>query len=300
LTLNGGNGFSVPAERHGIGGSGDCLGRIIFFDRNLVSAFCSSLLWKGVPDMNLTGKRALVTGSSRGIGRAIALRLGEAGARVWVNSWNDREGAEDTVRLLREMGRESFQTQADVSLEEDVETLLGKVRDTWGGPDILVNNAGISGAGGSLFDINGETWDRMIHVNLKSVFLCSRAALPAMLEARYGRIVNIASVAGISGALECNAHYAAAKGGIAALTRRLARDFASCGVTVNCIAPGLILDTGFNERMSQQRIDFYVQRIPRGRPGYTRDVAGLAAFLASYEADYITGQVIAVDGGATC
>jgi 3-oxoacyl-[acyl-carrier protein] reductase len=204
------------------------------------------------------------------------------------------------VRQIRALGRESFQIQADISRGEDVEKMVQAVREAWGGLDILVNNAGISGAGTSLHEITDEVWERMMQVNLKGVFLCSRAALPGMVEAGGGRIVNIASVAGISGMLACNAHYAAAKGGIVALTRRLARDYAPQGVTVNCIAPGLILDTGFNEKMEVDRVGSYVRQIPRGRPGNTRDVAGLAAFLASDEADYITGQVIAVDGGATC
>ena len=250
--------------------------------------------------MQLGGKTALVTGASSGIGRAIALRLGAAGARICVNSWNDPDRAETVVQTLKSQGCESFQAQADVSREEDVTTLVQAVLDRLGGIDILVNNAGISGAGAAFFEITLSDWDRMVRVNLRSVFLCSRAVLPPMMEARSGRIVNIASTAGTSAVVSSNAHYAAAKGGIVALTKRLARDFAPYGVTVNCIAPGLIRDTGFNEHMTEERLAEYVRQIPRGRPGYTKDVAGLAAFLASDEADFITGQVIVVDGGATC
>jgi len=166
--------------------------------------------------------------------------------------------------------------------------------------DILVNNAGIPWAGTPFFDITGNTWDRMLRINLKSVFLCCQAVLRHMVEAGSGRIINISSTAGTSSIVSCNAHYAAAKGGIIAMTRRLARDFGEYNITVNCIAPGLIHDTGFNRSMTQEKLTQYVNQIPLGRPGYTGDVAGLIAFLASDEAGFITGQVIVVDGGATC
>ena len=250
--------------------------------------------------MTLEGKRALVTGSTSGIGRAIALRLAEAGAKVYLNSFDDLDRAVKTLDEFTERAFTCRWKEADISREEDVRALVEAVVAEWNGIDILVNNAGVSGAGTSFFDIGSDDWDRMLGINLKGSFLFAQAALPHMIRAGAGRIVNIASTAGISGALACNAHYSAAKGGIVALTRRLARDFTPFGITVNCIAPGLILDTGFNERMSPGKLESYLSSIPRGRPGYTRDVAGLAAFLASDEADYITGQVIAVDGGATC
>jgi len=250
--------------------------------------------------MNLSNKTALVTGASSGIGKATALCLGRAGARVCVNSWQDEKNAQDVVKLLQENGCESFQKQADVSEEKDVAELVETVLKRWGSIDILVNNAGISGAGTSFFEITGEDWDRMLKVNLKSVFLCSRTVLPHMIEAGYGRIVNLSSTGGMSGIVTCNAHYGAAKGGIIALTKRLARDFGQHNITVNCVAPGLIYDTGFNKNMSQDILNVYVNQIPLGRPGYTQDVAGIITFLASDEADFITGQIIVVDGGATC
>jgi len=250
--------------------------------------------------MILDGKVALVTGASSGIGRAAALRLGSAGAKVCVNSWQDEKGAEEVVRLLCESGVKSFQRQADVSREQDVEELVDAVLAEWGRIDILVNNAGISGAGTSFFEISGDDWDRMLRVNLKSVFLCSKAVLPHMIASGKGKIINLSSTAGTSSIVACNAHYGAAKGGIISLTKRLARDFGRHAITVNCVAPGLILDTGFNRTMPQEKIDDYVGQIPLGRPGYTRDVAGIITFLASDEADFITGQVIVVDGGATC
>jgi len=250
--------------------------------------------------MTLKNKIALVTGASSGIGRAAALRLGMAGANICVNSWQDKEEAEHVVERLRENGCDSFQVQADVSNEDHVGTLIDAVLKRWGRIDILVNNAGISGAGPSFFELTGEDWDRMLTVNLKSVFLCCKAALPPMTEAGYGRIVNLSSTGGTSSIVTCNAHYAAAKGGIIAFTRRLARDFGQHNITVNCVAPGLILDTGFNMNMPEDKVERYVKQIPKSRPGYTRDVAGIITFLASDEADFITGQVIVVDGGATC
>ena len=250
--------------------------------------------------MELDGKIALVTGASSGIGRAAALRLGSAGARVCVNSLDDGDNADEVVRLIREEGSDSFQVQADVSDEHEVGKLVAAVMNQWGRIDILVNNAGISGAGTSFFEITGDDWDRMLRYNLKSVFLCCQAVLRHMVEAGSGRIINISSTAGTSGIVRCNAHYAAAKGGIIAMTHRLARDFGEYDITVNCIAPGLIHDTGFNQNMTQDKLTQYVNQIPLGRPGYTVDVAGLIAFLASDEAGFITGQIIVVDGGATC
>lgn len=250
--------------------------------------------------MILKDKTALVTGASKGIGKAAALRLGMAGANVCVNYRQDEQGARNVVSLLQKDGSDSFQKQADVTKEEDVKALVETVLDRWGRIDILVSNAGISGAGTSFFEITGDDWDRMLTVNLKSMFLVSRAVLPHMIEARYGRIVTLSSVGGVSGIVECNAHYAAAKGGIIAFTKRLARDFTGYNITVNCVAPGLIHDTGFNENMAEDKLAKYVSQIPKGRPGYTKDVAGIITFLASDEADWITGQVIIVDGGATC
>ena len=250
--------------------------------------------------MELQGKTALVTGASSGIGRATALRLGKAGASVCVNAWEDEAGAQSVVDELAAMGCDSFQHQADISDEVSVKALADSVVDRWGKIDILVNNAGISGAGLSFFDITLDVWNRMLRVNLTGMFLCSRTVLPVMMEAGYGRIVNLSSTAGISSIVASNAHYAAAKGGVIAMTRRLARDFGEHGITVNCVAPGLILDTGFNRDMAEEKVAHYVSQMPLGRPGYTADVAGMITFLASDEAGFITGQVIVADGGATC
>lgn len=251
--------------------------------------------------MKLTGKKALVTGAAGGIGRAIALCLGDEGADVCVNDLPGRaKEAEEVVAGLKNKGRDAFFSAADVTSEEEVANLLDTVLDLFGNIDILVSNAGVSGAGASFPDITLEQWERMIRINLTSHFIVLKAVVPFMKARGYGRIVTIASTAGLSGIIKCNAHYAAAKGGLIALTKRLAKDYAASGITVNCVAPGLVRDTGFNERMADDILDAYVAQIPKGRPGYTNDVAGIAAFLSSDEADWITGQVIVVDGGTTC
>lgn len=250
--------------------------------------------------MNLKNKVALVTGSSKGIGRAAALRLAEAGAKVCVNSRNDVEGGKEIESILLKGGSDCFYRQADVTKETEIAGLVEAVLARWGRIDILVNNAGISGAGSSFFDITGDAWDRMLTSNLKSMFLVTQAILPHMYKARQGKIVNLSSTGGVASLVPCNAHYAAAKGGIIAFTKRIARDAAPYNVTVNCVAPGLIHDTGFNEKMNPDKLSLYVRQIPLGRPGYVKDVSGIIAFLCSEEADFITGQIIVVDGGTTC
>ena len=250
--------------------------------------------------MILTDKTAIVTGSSKGIGRAAALRLAAAGAKVCINARKDIEGGKEVERTLRESGCECFFRQADVTKKDDVQGLVDDVLARWGKIDILVNNAGISGAGPKFFDITGDDWDRMLTANTKGMFLVTQAVLPRMIEARSGKIVNLASTAGTASLVTANAHYTASKGAIVACTRRMARDFAPHRINVNCVAPGLIHDTGFNEKMSPEKLASYVAQIPLGRPGYVKDVYGIIAFLCSEEADFITGQIIVVDGGATC
>ncbi len=251
--------------------------------------------------MDLTGKFALVTGAVGGIGRASVMRLARAGASVCVNDLAARESeALDVVRMCAERGVDAFFHAADVSDETAAVEMTAAVAGRWGRIDILVSNAGISGAGPAFPDLSAESWERMLTVNLTSHFLVTRSVLPVMAKAGYGRVVTVSSVGGISGIIPCNAHYAAAKGGIVALTKRLARDYAPFGVTVNCVAPGFVHDTGFNENISGDKLRFYVSQIPLGRAGRAEDISGVIAFLASEEADWMTGQVIAVDGGATC
>jgi 3-oxoacyl-[acyl-carrier protein] reductase len=250
--------------------------------------------------MNLTGKCALVTGSARGIGRAAALRLGQAGARICLNARSDGSGGREVEQMLKSGGVDCFFHQADITQEDEAQALVAAVVARWGRLDILVNNAGVSGAGKTFFELTGADWDRMLTANTKGMFLVSQAALAHMAPARSGKIVNISSTAGTASLVTASAHYSASKGAIVAFTRRLARDFAPQGITVNCVAPGFIHDTGFNEKSSPEKLAYYVAQIPLGRAGLTRDCAGIIAFLCSDEADFITGQVIVVDGGATC
>jgi len=251
--------------------------------------------------MNATLKTALVTGAGSGIGRAAALRLGKKGVTVCVNDLPSREkDALAVVERITGDGGNAFFHAADVTDEEDIRSIVRDIVDRRGGINILVSNAGISGAGASFFDITKEAWERMLSVNLTSHFLVTREVLPHMIEARRGRIVTIASIAGISSLVKANAHYAAAKGGLIAFTKRLARDFGEHNITVNCVAPGFVRDTGFNERMAEEKADAYISQIPLGREGRTDDIAGVIAYLVSDEAGWITGQTIVMDGGATC
>jgi len=245
-------------------------------------------------------KTALVTGASSGIGKAAAIRLAGDGMRVCVNHLDDDARASEVVRHIHDAGGEGFHVNADVSVEDDIKRLVGTVLDRWGRIDVLVSNAGISGAGPSFFEIGLDDWERLLRINLTSQFIVVREVLKHMVERKYGRIVTMSSVGGVSSLVRCNAHYAAAKGGIVALTRRIARDFGKDGITANCIAPGFVRDTGFNESAPADIVEAYVSQIPRGRPGYTNDIAGLVSFLVSDDADWITGQVITIDGGATC
>ena len=244
--------------------------------------------------MNLTDRVAIVTGSARGIGRAIALKLAEVGAKVVVNDLGEASAVNGTVEEIRAMNRESLAVLADVSLSPDVDRLVEETLASYGQIDILVNNAGIT-RDQLLMRMSDEDWDKVINVNLKSVFLCTRAALRPMIKQRWGRIINIASIVGLIGN-PGQANYASAKAGIIGFTRTIAREVASRGITVNAIAPGFI-DTGMTQQLQESRRQELMQRIPLGFLGTPRDVAEAVAFLASEEARYITGQVLSVDGG---
>ena len=244
--------------------------------------------------MNLTDRVAIVTGSGRGIGQAIALKLAEVGARVVVNDLGEASAVNGTVEEIRAMNRESLAVLADVSLSPDVDRLVEETLASYGQIDILVNNAGIT-RDQLLMRMSDEDWDKVINVNLKSVFLCTRAALRPMIKQRWGRIINIASIVGLIGN-PGQANYASAKAGIIGFTRTIAKEVASRGITVNAIAPGFI-DTGMTQQLQESQRQELMQRIPLGFLGTPRDVAEAVAFLASEEARYITGQVLGVDGG---
>jgi 3-oxoacyl-[acyl-carrier protein] reductase len=236
---------------------------------------------------------AIVTGASRGIGRAIALALAEAGAKVVVNYASSSTAADEVVAKIQEMGGEAIALQADVSQADQVDALIKAVTDQWGRIDVLINNAGIT-RDTLLLRMKPEDWQAVINLNLTGVFLCTKAVSKVMLKQRSGRIVNIASVAGQMGN-PGQANYSAAKAGVIGFTKTVAKEFASRGVTVNAVAPGFIATDMTHELPNQEEI---LKFIPLGRFGNAEDVAGLVRFLASDPAAaYITGQVMNVDGG---
>jgi len=242
----------------------------------------------------LSGKVALVTGASRGIGRAIALELARSGADVAVNFAGSRQAAEEVAAQIQEMGRKSMAIQANVSEPASVEAMFREVEEQLGPVQILVNNAGIT-RDNLLLRMKEAEWDEVLSINLKGVFLCTKQALRPMLKGRWGRIINITSVSGVMGNAG-QANYAAAKAGVIGLTKTTAREVASRGITVNAIAPGFIetdMTAALGEEVSRQLLG----QIPLGRFGQAEEVARVARFLASDDSSYITGQVIHVDGG---
>ena len=245
--------------------------------------------------MDLSNRVAIVTGSGQGIGRAIALKLAEVGATVVVNDIDSQaEPAESVVEEIKAMKRQSMAILADVSLAEDVTRLVETTVATYGKVDILVNNAGIT-RDHLLQRLSDEDWDRVLNVNLKSVFLCTRAVIRHMIKQGWGRIISLSSIVGVMGN-PGQANYASAKAGIIGFTRTIAREAGSRGITVNAIAPGFI-DTPMTQRLKEEWKEELRKRIPLGYFGSPRDVAEAVAFLASEEARYITGQVLGVDGG---
>ncbi len=242
--------------------------------------------------MDLSNRVAIVTGGSRGIGRVIALRLAGAGAAVVVNDVD--EAALGVAEEIKAMNRQSLAVLADVSSSQDVARLVEETITTFGRVDILVNNAGIS-RDQLVVRMSDEDWEKVLDVNLKSVFFCTRAALRHMIRQRWGRIISIASIVGVVGN-PGQANYASAKAGIVGFTRTIAKEVASRGITANAVAPGFI-DTEMTQRLKEDWKQELKRRIPLGYFGSPGDVAEAVAFLASEEARYITGQVLNVDGG---
>jgi 3-oxoacyl-[acyl-carrier protein] reductase len=248
--------------------------------------------------MELEGKVALVTGASRGMGKAIALKLASLGSKVAVNyvaiEDSNKVDADNLVESIIRLGREAMTVEADVRNSEAVKAMVEQVTDKWGKIDILVNNAGIN-RDTLLLRMSDDAWDDVINTNLRGAYLCTKFAVRSMMRQEWGRIINISSVAGIFGNIG-QSNYAASKGGLIAFTKTVAREMGSRNITVNAVAPGFII-TGMTDKLPAERKEAILAMIPLRRFGQPEDVAELVAFLASERAGYITGQVITIDGG---
>ncbi|MCU6701734.1 3-oxoacyl-[acyl-carrier-protein] reductase FabG [uncultured Clostridium sp.] len=244
--------------------------------------------------MNFTGKTAVVTGGSRGIGRAICLELARGGANVMLCYAGNEQAALDTVAACEALGAKAAAMRCDVSKTDEVKALVDAALQQFGAVHILVNNAGIT-RDGLLMTMKEDAWDQVLDTNLKGAFLTMKAVARTMMKQRYGRIVNLSSVVGLHGNAG-QVNYAASKAGVIGMTKSLAKELASRGVTVNAVAPGFI-DTDMTAALPQAARDALLPTIPTQRLGAAEEVAQAVAFLASDQAAYITGQVLAVDGG---
>lgn len=243
--------------------------------------------------MRLAEKVAVVTGSSRGIGRAIALKLAGEGAKVVVNYHGNAGKAEEVVQAIKAAGGNAIAIGADVSKAEEADKLIESAIQSFGRIDILVNNAGIT-RDGLLMRMSDDDWDKVLSTNLTGAFNCTRTVLRPMLKQRSGKIVNISSVVGVAGNAG-QVNYASAKAGLIGLTKSVAKEVGSRGITVNAVAPGFI-DTDMTQQLSESVKQEAIKQIPLGRFGTTDDIAAVVLFLVS-DAGYVTGQVIGVNGG---
>ena len=244
--------------------------------------------------MNFAGKTAVVTGGSRGLGRAVCLELAKGGANVVLCYAGNEAAAGETVVACEALGAKALAVRCDVAKADEVKALMDAAVQAFARIDILVNNAGIT-RDGLLMMMKEEDFDAVINANLKGAFLCMKAVSRLMMKQRYGRIVNLSSVVGLRGNAG-QVNYAASKAGVIGMTKSLAKELATRGVTVNAVAPGFI-DTDMTAAMPQAAREATLASIPMGRMGAPEDVAKAVAFLASDEAAYVTGQVLAVDGG---
>ena len=244
--------------------------------------------------MLLEGKTALVTGASRGIGRAIAETLAAQGAKVAINYAGNVKAAEEAKAAIEAAGGEAILVKADVSDPAAVQEMISTVTEAFGQIDILVNNAGIT-RDGLLMRMKDEAWDAVISTNLKGVYNCTKAVTKLMMKKRYGRIVNMTSVVGITGNAG-QTNYSAAKAGVIGFSKSAAKELSSRGITVNMVAPGFI-DTDMTAVLPEKVKEEMAAGIPLGRIGKAQDVANAVLFLVSDQASYITGQVVNVDGG---
>lgn len=244
--------------------------------------------------MELDGKTALITGSARGLGKAIAIKLASLGANIVLNDIPSSEELDATAEELRKAGYNAAVTRGDVRNQDDVKTMISTAVESFGSLDILVNNAGVT-RDKPMAMMSEEDWDLVLDINLKGAFLCTKFAVKQMIRQKYGRIVNIASVAGRYGN-RGQANYSASKAGLIGLTKSTAKEFAPKGITCNAVAPGLI-QSQMTDALPEEVRQKYLENIPLGRFGTPEDVANVVAFLASDEASYVTAQVIDIDGG---
>ena len=244
--------------------------------------------------MELKGKAALVTGGSRGIGRAVCLELARRGACVAVNYAGNAAAAEETVESCKAIGVDAFSVQADVADAAACDAMVKEVLSRFGRLDILVNNAGIT-RDGLMPMLKDADWDAVLDANLKGAFHCMRAAYRPMMKQKYGRVVNLSSIVGLRGNAG-QANYAASKAGLIGLTKSMAKELAGRNVTVNAVAPGFI-DTDMTAALPEKARESMLASIPMGRLGQGEDVAKAVAFFAGDGAGYVTGQVLCVDGG---
>jgi 3-oxoacyl-[acyl-carrier protein] reductase len=243
--------------------------------------------------VDLQGKTALVTGGGRGIGKAIALRLAQAGCDAVVSDVH-KQGADESADEVRKLGRKALALEADISKSDAVEAMVKQSLAAFGKIDILVNNAGIT-RDNLLMRMDETDWDLVLQINLKGAFLCTKQLIRAMMKERSGKIINISSVVGVMGNAG-QANYAASKAGLIGFTKSVAKEVASRNIQVNAVAPGFI-ESDMTAKLPPEVRDAYMGNIPAKRFGSAADVAGVVAFLASPLSDYITGQVVHVDGG---
>lgn len=244
--------------------------------------------------LDLTDRVAVVTGSSRGIGRAIAIKLASLGAKVVVNYHTSEDAAQEVVEQIKADGSEAIAVHADVKDAEQAKGLIDAALEAFGGLDILVNNVGVT-RDALLMRMKEDDWDIVVDTNLKGTFNCTKVAQRPMIRQRYGRIINITSVSGIAGQVG-QANYSASKAGVIGFTKAVAKELGIRNITVNAVAPGYV-PTDQTANLPQELIDYILELTPLKRPGTAEEIANAVAFLASEEASYVSGQVLGVDGG---
>ena len=242
---------------------------------------------------DLSHKMAIVTGASQGIGKTIAIEMAKSGATVFCLARN-KEALDATIKTISEEGGKAYAFSCDISNNDDFKNISLNIFKNYGSIDILVNNAGIT-KDNLLLRMSDNQWDDVLNINLKGPFTCTRSVVKHMMKNKFGRIINITSIVGITGNAG-QANYAASKSGLIGLTKSIAKEFASRGITANCVAPGWI-ETSMTDQLSTEVKNKFLSQIPIGKIGQSKDIADTVIFLASDEAGYITGQTITVDGG---